>query len=43
VWDGEDRASLFPLSVYPPDEEEEAYLLAILDASVSEEFHREMG
>jgi hypothetical protein len=31
------------LSVYPPDEEDEASLLAILDASVSEEFHQEKG
>jgi hypothetical protein len=42
VWDGEDGVSPFPLGVYPPDEEDEAPLLAILDARVSEEeFHRE--
>jgi hypothetical protein len=42
VWDGKDGVSPFPLGVNPPDEEDEASLLAILDASVSEEeFHRE--
>jgi hypothetical protein len=46
VWDGVDGASPSPLGVYPPDmhldwaedcEEDEAQLLEILDASVSEE------
>jgi len=42
VWDGEDGVSPFPLGVYSPDEEDEAPLLAILNASSSEEeFHRE--
>jgi hypothetical protein len=42
VWDGEEGVSPFPLGVYPPDEEDEVSLLAILDANISEEeFHRE--
>jgi hypothetical protein len=42
VWDGEDGVSPSPLGVYLLDEKDEAPLLAILDASVSEEdFHRE--
>jgi hypothetical protein len=42
VWDGEDVVSPSPLGVFPPDEEDKAPLLAILDANVSEEeFHRE--
>jgi hypothetical protein len=42
VCDGEDGVSPLHLGVYPLDEEDELPLLAILDASVSEEeFHRE--
>lgn len=42
VCDGEDGVSPLPLGVYPLNEEDELPLLAILDASVSEEeFHGE--